>query len=81
VKVRPPAGSLAASLLIRGIPGSLRNKALVSGLYTDCRESATRLDDFPLFLFVFVARIGTTAASVIIIRARAYWIVGEAEVR
>lgn len=34
MKERPPAGSRAASLLIQGIPGSLRNKALVSRLYS-----------------------------------------------
>lgn len=44
MKVRPSSGSPAASLLIRGIPGSLRNKALVSRLYSDCGEFVTRRD-------------------------------------
>lgn len=44
MKVRPSSDSPAASLLIQGIPGSLRNKALVSRLYSDCGESVSRRD-------------------------------------
>lgn len=44
MKVRPSSDSPAASLLIQGIPGSLRNKALVSRLYSDCGESVSRWD-------------------------------------
>lgn len=69
MKVRPPAGSPAASLLIRGIPGSLRNKALILHLYLDCVRAKSSATVGRLCFFSLLSRIRSRMECTIVTRA------------